>query len=76
MDDSDKKKKAIADRKRFESIKKIAIRPLITTPPKAIAGPDLRSPEERQTIWVEDPEEARAETRKRRLLKKRNNKDG
>jgi len=52
--------KAKADREKFESIKKVATQPIITKGSRGkrtLVAPALKSPDELNPKWVQDPEE-------------------
>ena len=52
--------KAKADREKFESIKKVATQPIITKGSRGsrkLVAPVLKSPDELNPKWVQDPEE-------------------
>jgi hypothetical protein len=70
--------KAQADRKKFESINKVEISPIISKGSRGkrvlIAG-ELKSPDEHNPKWMTDPEEAMAERKAKARAAKRERKD-
>lgn len=56
--------KAEADREKFESIKKVAITPVILKGSRGrrkLVAPELKSPDELNPKWITDPEDLKAE---------------
>jgi len=70
--------KAKADREKFERIKKVATNPVITKGSRGsrkLIAPDLKSPDELNPKWVQDPEEVIAARRAKARADKRSDKE-
>lgn len=63
MDKKELEAKALENRQRFESIKKIDTPALVVKSTKTTAKTSLQSPDERNPKWMRDPTEVTAERR-------------
>jgi len=69
--------KAVADREKFESISKVVTHPVIvrgSRGKRTLKVPELKSPDELNLKWHDDPEEIRAAKRAAARKEKRNSK--